>query len=43
MFYAGLPRGDGGELIPGHTKWDDLGPKAKDRYRRMADAARNGF
>jgi hypothetical protein len=39
VFLAGLPTGDKGELIPGHTEWEDLGPKAKERYRRMAQAA----
>lgn len=39
MFLAGLPTGDKGELIPGHTTWDDLGPKSRERYRRMAQAA----
>lgn len=39
-FLAGLPTGDKGKLIPGHTQWDDLGPKAKERYRLMAAAAR---
>lgn len=38
VFLASLPTGDKGELIPGHTTWDDLGPKGKDRYRRMAKA-----
>jgi hypothetical protein len=40
IFLAGLPTGDRGELIPGHTTWEDLGPKAKERYRRMAQAAK---
>ncbi|QXO14355.1 hypothetical protein SEA_CHASER_126 [Mycobacterium phage Chaser] len=39
VFLAGLPTGDKGELIPGHTTWDDLGTKTKERYRRMAKAA----
>lgn len=42
VFLAGLPRGDKGELIPGHTTWADLGLKAQARYRRMAEAARRG-
>lgn len=43
VFLAGLPTGDKGELIPGHTTWEDLGPKAKERYRRMAAAARGNL
>lgn len=39
IFLAGLPTGDKGQLIPGHTTWADLGPKAKERYRDMAQAA----
>lgn len=39
VFLASLPTGDKGEPIPGHTTWSDLGPKARDRYRRMARAA----
>lgn len=40
LFLAGLPTGEGGHLIPGHTTWEALGPKAQERYRRMAQAAR---
>jgi hypothetical protein len=39
VFTAGLPKGANGQLIPGHTTWEDLGPKAKERYRRMGAAA----
>lgn len=39
VFLAGLPTGAKGDLIPGHTTWDDLGAKAKERYLDMADAA----
>ena len=38
-FLAGVPSGDKGQLIPGHTTWVQLGPKAKERYERMAQAA----
>lgn len=38
-FLAGLPTGDKGQPIPGHTHWEDLGPKARERYCRMAQAA----
>lgn len=38
-FVAGLPRGPNGELSPGHTTWQMLGPQAKNRYARMAAAA----
>jgi hypothetical protein len=40
VFLAGLPRGKNGELTPGHTTWAQLGPEAKERYRRMTAAAR---
>lgn len=40
VFEAGLPRGEKGDLIPGHTTWEMLGPKARARYERMADAGR---
>lgn len=39
LFLAGLPRGRSGELVPGHTTWNQLGPKAKDRLRDMTKAA----
>lgn len=39
VFLASLPTGDKGDLTPGHTTWEQLGPKAQERYRRMAEAA----
>lgn len=42
-FIAGLPTGDKGEPIPGHTTWQQLGPKAQERYHRMAQAAIDVF
>lgn len=42
-FYAGLPRGAKGDLVPGHTEWDDLGPKTQQRYHRMAAAVVQGI
>lgn len=39
VFYASLPTGGKGELVPGHTRWADLGPQAKARYQRMYEAA----
>lgn len=39
VFLAGLPTGPNGDLIPGHTTWDQLGDKTKARYRKMATAA----
>ena len=38
-FLAGLPTGKNGEPTPGHTTWEQLGPQAQQRYRRMTDAA----
>lgn len=40
VFLASLPTGSSGQPLPGHTRWDDLGPKAKERYLRMAQAAK---
>lgn len=39
-FTASLPTGDKGTIAPGHTTWDDLGPRAKDRWRRIAKAVK---
>ncbi|MCV7174759.1 hypothetical protein [Mycolicibacterium sphagni] len=39
-FHAGLPTGPNGVPSPGHTTWEQLGPQRKDRYRRIAEAAR---
>lgn len=39
VFMAGLPTGKNGQPTPGHTRWEDLGTEAQDRYRRMAQAA----
>lgn len=39
LFLAGLPTGPKGDLIPGHTTWNGLGPESKARYQRMAQAA----
>lgn len=41
VFVAGLPRGPKGDLVPGHTTWEQLGPQARDRYRRMARSVVN--
>ncbi len=38
-FLAGLPRGPKGDLIPGHSKWENIGPKNRQRHRYMAQAA----
>lgn len=39
VFMASLPTGDKGKPVPGHTTWEQLGPKARERYMRMAQAA----
>lgn len=39
IFYAGLPHGKDGQPLEGHTTWNQLGPKTKERYERMAAAA----
>lgn len=39
IFEAGLPRGKNGDLTPGHTTWQQLGPNAQDRHRDMAQAS----
>lgn len=43
VFLAGLPTGKDGKPLPGHTTWDQLGPKAQERYRRMAEAAFDSY
>lgn len=40
-FLAGLPTGENGQLKPGHTTWNMLGPKAKARWERIVEAVSN--
>lgn len=42
-FLASLPVGPKGELIPGHSTWANLGPKGKERQRRIAQAVIDGL
>lgn len=39
VFLNSLPTGKNGKPLPGHTRWEDLGPQARSRYRLMAQAA----
>lgn len=37
-FYAGLPHSADGKLLPGHTRWEEVGEKAQERWLRISDA-----
>lgn len=37
-FLAGLPQGSDGKPLPKHTRWEDLGERRKERWRRIAAA-----
>lgn len=38
-FEESLPRTIGGTLRPGHTTWEELGPKAQQRWRWISGGA----